>query len=133
MSMEVLAKIFWIGLGGVLGANARYWLGEWVTARAGAAFPWATFLINVSGSFLLGVFLAVTAERATTDSPPHLHLFFAVGFLGAYTTFSTFAFETYTLASTGGLTRAFANALGSLLAGFAGVWLGMLLGKAFAR
>ena len=126
---EAVQSTLWVGLGGFLGANARYWLGVWITARLGTGFPWATFAINVTGSFLLGLLMALVFERAGVPRAPVLRLAIAVGFIGAYTTFSTFELETYTLASAGAIARAAANALGSLVAGFGAVWLGVWLGR----
>jgi len=128
---EVAQRILWVGVGGFLGANARYWLGEWVQARWGAAFPWATFLINVSGSFVLGLLVALLAARTAFPHAPVLRLALAVGFLGAYTTFSTFTMETLTLMSGGAWLRAFGNMFGSLAAGMLAVWLGTTLGRQF--
>ncbi len=87
--------IFWVGLGGFLGANARYLLGGLISNRWGTAFPFGTFVINVTGSFILGFFLAYAEDRPFLE--PSLRLMFAVGFVGAYTTFSTFEFETLRL------------------------------------
>jgi CrcB protein len=78
-----------ISLGGILGANARYLLGNWIAARYGTSFPYGTMVINVSGSFVIGFFLVLLTERFVVH-PNWRRLFFAVGFLGAYTTFSTF-------------------------------------------
>ena len=87
-----LATVGAVSAGGMLGANARYLVGVWTTDRWGSAFPWGTLLVNVTGSFVLGFYLTLVTERfagrATT------RLFVATGFLGAYTTFSTFAYET---------------------------------------
>jgi CrcB protein len=124
-----LHKAWWVGLGGFLGANARYWVGGWVQDRWGATFPWGTFAVNISGSFLLGLFMALVTERYALPQAPNLRLVVAIGFVGAYTTFSTFEFETLSLASTGALLHAFGNVLGSFLAGFAAVWLGVVLGR----
>jgi CrcB protein len=88
-------KYLLVGLGGFLGAIARYALGGWAAEKWGGGFPYGTLLINVSGSFVLGLFLAVTASRLPLD--PRWRLLFAVGFLGAYTTFSTFTYETVQL------------------------------------
>ena len=126
---EVLAKTGWVGLGGVLGANARYWIGGWVQEQWGAAFPWSTFVINISGSFLLGAFVTLISERYVVRSAPTLRLLIAIGFVGAYTTFSTFELETLTLVQTAAWLRAFGNAFGSLIAGFFAVWLGVLLAR----
>lgn len=126
---DVLQKTFWVGLGGFLGANARYWLGGWIQARWGSEFPWSTFVINVTGSFILGLFLTLLTERFALPRAPVLRLIVAVGFVGAYTTFSTFEFETMELVRAGVMVRAFGNAFGSLFAGFVAVWLGVLLGR----
>jgi len=126
---DALHKVGWVGLGGFLGANARYWLGGWVQHRWGTTFPWGTFVINITGSFLLGLFMALVTERYALPQTPTLRLVVAIGFVGAYTTFSTFEFETLSLVTTGSLLRAFGNAFGSLLAGFAAVWLGVVLGR----
>jgi CrcB protein len=126
---DALQKAWWVGFGGFLGANARYWLGGWIQSRWGADFPWGTFVINVTGSFVLGLFLTLITERYAVPRTPTLRLVVALGFLGAYTTFSTFAFETLSLVTTGALLRALGNALGSLFAGFVAVWLGVVLGR----
>jgi len=125
----VLARVLLVGLGGFLGANARFWIGTWVQQRMGTAFPWGTFVINVSGSFVLGLVATLLTERIAPDRADALRLLVAVGVVGAYTTFSTFEYETMTLAQSHSLLRAFANALGSLVAGFAAVYVGTLLGR----
>lgn len=126
--MDVLTKICWVGLGGFLGANARYWLGGWIAQRYGTLFPWGTFVINVSGSFILGLFAVLIAERLIV--PPYLRLLVAIGFVGAYTTFSTFEYETLALAERGSLLYALANVIASVIAGFLAVWIGVKLGRA---
>jgi CrcB protein len=124
-----LPRALWVGLGGFAGANARFWIGAWVQQRMGTAFPWGTFVINITGSFILGLFVTLLTERVAPDRAEALRLLVAVGFVGAYTTFSTFEYETFGLAQTSSLLRAFANALGSLVAGFVAVWLGVALGR----
>ncbi len=84
-----------VGLGGFLGANARYLLARWLTQYYGTAFPYATLVINVTGSFVIGFFLVLATERFVLRD--HWRLGFVVGFLGAYTTFSTFSFENLVL------------------------------------
>src|SRR5581483_9125854 len=96
-----------IGLGGFLGANARYVVANWAAQRFGALFPYGTFIINMSGSFILAFFLAYLQERAFIH--PHYRLFFAVGFLGAYTTFSTFTYESLRLVQEGSIWLALVN------------------------
>lgn len=115
-----------IGLGGILGANARYLVAGWVTQRFGLAFPWGTFLINISGSFVLGFFMAYMLRHPTYH---YSRLFFAVGFLGAYTTFSTFSLESLQLIQNGRVLLALTYMLGSSVIGLFGAWIGFLLGR----
>jgi len=118
-----------IGAGAFLGANARYLLGTWAAQKWGAAFPYGTLLINVSGSLVLGIFLAATTGRLAID--PRWRLFFAIGFLGAYTTFSTYTYESLQLLLNGNWLLGLLNIAGSnllgLLGGVAGIWLGRRL------
>jgi CrcB protein len=128
----VIHKIGWVGVGGFLGANARYWVGAWVQARLGEAFPWATFAINVSGSLLLGLLLGLLAGRGDAQAAA-LRLSVAAGFLGAYTTFSTFEHETLTLLEGGAAARALVYLAGSVVLGLAAAWVGLRLGEWLAR
>ena len=118
-----------IGLGGFLGANARFLVSSWAARLLGANFPYGTFLANISGSFLLGVTLAVLHDRALLASPQR-H-FFVVGFLGAYTTFSTFAYESMQLFQNGSVLLGVLNIVGSVMVGLlavvCGFWIGRLL------
>jgi len=114
-----------IGLGGVLGANARYLVSIWAARRWGTAFPWGTLLINLSGSFALGFLLELLAARFGNDLDARLLL--GTGFLGAYTTFSTFAFETVALGRQRDHGPALANAIGSAALGIAGAAAGFYL------
>ena len=125
--MDVGFKIVVLAIGGALGTNARYWLGVWVSQWASPRFPWATFSINVSGSFAIG-FLTMALARWLPH--PSLRLLMLVGFLGGYTTFSTFAFESLTLLERGESGLALANMAGSLGAGLAAVALGVGLARA---
>ena len=116
-----------IALGGALGAVARYGVAQLIEV-APDSFPWATFWTNISGSLALGVVLALVLERF----PPtrYLRPFVATGFLGAYTTYSTFAVETDLLVKDGHAALALAYAAGSLMAGFAAVWAGIWAARA---
>jgi CrcB protein len=87
----------------------------------GGGFPWGTVLVNVSGSFLIGL---LTTFLAAKLAHPYWSLLLVVGFLGGYTTFSTFEYETFQLARTSGIWLGFANAAGSVLLGYAAVWIG---------
>lgn len=122
-------KLLLVMLGGALGSALRYGLGAWVQALAGPGFPWSTFLVNTSGSFLIGVVLRLSLEGGLSAEA---RLFLAVGLLGGYTTFSTFSWETLTLLQGGEWLRAWGYVLGSVLLGFAavlaGYWLGGRLG-----
>ncbi len=120
---DVLAAI---AAGGALGAPARFEVAQLIHV-ANNTFPWATFWTNISGSFALGFLLVLVIERF----PPSRYLrpFFATGFLGAFTTFSTFAVEADLLINDGHAAIGIAYAVGSLVAGFAAVWAGILLAR----
>ena len=124
--MERWYQVAVLSAGGVLGVNARYWLGILINRWTGVQFPWATFTINVSGSFAIG-FLSVLLARWLPH--PHARLLVVVGFLGGYTTFSSFSFESLALWERGELVLCFAYMGGSVAAGFAAVVLGTMLGN----
>ena len=117
-----------VAAAGALGALARYGLEGLVSRRAPGAFPWGTFAVNITGAFLLGFVFTVMTEQLTVA--PWIRGAVTIGFLGAYTTFSTLSFETYRLAEDGALGLAAANALGSLAAGLTAVYLGVVAGRA---
>ncbi len=123
----MIEKILLISLGAVLGANARYWLGDWIAQKWGSAFPLGTLVINLTGSFVLGLFMALAMERWALD--PRWRLLFAVGFLGAYTTFSTYSYESLLLLDRGQWLAGLFNLLGSAVLGLLAAGLGMALGK----
>ena len=116
-----------VALGGSLGTPARYGISVLVHVTPGS-FPWGTFGTNISGSFALGLIMALLLERF----PPtrYLRPFVATGFLGAFTTYSTFATETDLLVRNGHGRVALAYAAASLVGGFAAVWVGLALGRA---
>jgi CrcB protein len=120
-------KMVLLFVGGGLGTIARYLLSKWFNEQPwGHGFPWGTFVINVSGSFILAAAAAIILERL---SPAHQdwYLLVGTGFCGGYTTFSTFEWETFKLVRDGSWWYALANAFGSLLAGFVGILLAVLL------
>lgn len=100
-------ELLLVGAGGFLGANARYLVNAMVARHLSASLPWGTLAVNVTGSLLLGAFLAWTTERVLTD--PAYRFLFAIGFCGAYTTFSSYAFETMRLVEQGHLWAAAGN------------------------
>jgi CrcB protein len=114
-------------VGGGLGTIARYVLSKWFNEQPwGQSFPWGTFFINVSGSFILGAAAVFILERL---SPAHQnwYLLLGTGFCGGYTTFSTFEWETYKLVRDGSWWYALANVFGSVLAGFVGILLAVAM------
>jgi len=86
-----IREYLWVSLGGIVGACARYFLSRFTAKMLGTSFPWGTLFINISGSFVLGLFLVYTTERVFVD--PRWRLLIAIGFCGAYTTFSSYAYE----------------------------------------
>jgi CrcB protein len=117
-----------VGLGGFFGSIARFWLGSYVTYRMGARFPYGTFIINISGSFLIGLIVTLLAER--THWSANLLYLIPIGFIGAYTTFSTFELEVFRSVRSGDVLLALLYVALSVCLGFAAVWLGILSGRA---
>lgn len=116
-----------VGIGGFLGCNARYLLGGWIAGRYGTSFPYGTMVINVSGSFVIGFFLVLISERFIVH--PNCRLFFAIGFLGGYTTFSTFSFESFSFIQNRSYVLALANLVGSVVLGQVGALAGVILAR----
>lgn len=122
--------VFWVGIGGFLGANARYWIGRAIVERYGAAFPWGTLVVNLTGAFLIGVIAQVLLLRQ--DDSPAWRLLLVVGVLGGYTTFSSYTLEIVALLQSDRLWRALAYLTVSNLAGIALCLLGVTLGRRMA-
>lgn len=123
-----MLKYFAIGIGGFAGAIARYALGTYVAGRLGARFPYGTLVINVSGSFLVGFILVLLAR---TTAGQYWRYLIPIGFIGAYTTFSTFEYETLRAIQEGRLMTGLLNVVLSLVIGFIAVWAGSALGRIF--
>ena len=123
--MKVLVQYLAVAAGGAVGAVARYVVADLCGRFFGIAFPIGTFVINISGSFFLGWFLATIGNRVMM--PDAVRLAIAVGFVGAYTTFSTFMYESNGLLQDGSGVKATVNLLGSVLVGLLAVRLGVLL------
>lgn len=117
-----------VAVAGALGALARYGLGGFIATRYPSSFPWETLIINVSGSFVLGLMFVVFTERFMPH--PALRTALMVGFVGAYTTFSTFSLETFRLIEDGAIGLAAANVVASVVAGLLAVYLGVAIGRA---
>lgn len=125
-----MTKYLWVGLGGFAGSIARYAVGVWVYDRMGTRFPYGTFVINISGCFIIG--LVVTILDARVGLPAAWRYAVPIGFVGAYTTFSTFEFETFRAAQGGEVSIALLNIALSVVVGYVAVWLGVLSGRLFA-
>lgn len=111
--------------GAGLGGLARYVSGAWIMTRYGGRFPLGTFLINLTGSFLIGVLMTLFLER--WQPHPNWRLFLVVGVLGGYTTFSSFEYETYQAFREGERWLGLLYVTGSVVLGYLGVWLGATL------
>lgn len=124
-----MEKFLWISIGAIAGANLRYWVSDWAANRWGSNFPFGTLLINLSGSFMLGLIMATVTDHYVID--PRLRLVLTIGFLGSYTTFSTYSFESISLLQQGQVWLALFNLLGSSLLGgvfaLAGIWIGKMI------
>ena len=123
----------YVALGGALGSVARFWLSEAVAARYGNAFPWGTLVVNVAGSFVIGLLAAVSLSDGRFLLAPPARFFLMVGVCGGFTTFSAFSLQTYALAQNGEWARAVMNALLSVLLCLAAVVLGQVAGSLVNR
>lgn len=122
-----MTDFLWISLGAVVGANLRFAVSTWAASALSPSLPLGTLIINATGSFILGFFLIWTSERVLAD--PHWRLLVAVGFCGAYTTFSSYSFETLKLFEGGHYSAAVANFVANNLLAL----LAVLAGAALAR
>jgi CrcB protein len=122
-----LSRYLLVLIGGGTGALARYVSASAIMTRFGGRFPLGTLVINVTGSFLIGFLMTVLTERFQFD--PAWRLLLVVGFLGGYTTFSTFEWETYTAVRDGALWTGMLNIVSSIMLGYIAVWLGSILAR----
>jgi fluoride exporter len=121
-----------IALGGALGSVARHGLSATVETRLNGLFPWGTFIVNVSGCVLIGLFAALPAAGGRPMPPTEARAFLMIGLCGGYTTFSAFSLQTLNLIRLGDWPRAGAYVVASVVLCILGVWLGQLLGTALA-
>jgi CrcB protein len=126
-----MQRFLLISLGAVLGANLRYWVADWAARNWGSHFPLGTLLINLSGSFILGLFITLAMERSGLDG--RWRMLVAVGFLGAYTTFSTYTYESVNLLAAGQWAMGLLYLLGSAILGGLAVLLGIWMGDQIGR
>ena len=125
-----MSSYWWIGLGGFLGANARYLVSQWAAAHGGLTFPYGTILVNLSGSLILCFLVSLLGHRG--EVAPVVRLTIMVGFLGSYTTFSTFSNEWLQLLERGQILQAAGYLVSSVIGGGLMGGLGLWLGRAVA-
>lgn len=119
--------VLFVALGGAIGSASRYLVSGWFAAQFGPAFPYGTFVINVTGSFIIGLFLAFAQDRVSLS--PYWRLFFAVGVVGGYTTFSTFEYEFVRLLQDGEMLLGASYLVGSVVIGAIGTIAGIAVGR----
>ena len=122
-----MQKYFLIALGGALGSLARFWVGSTIAGRLGTKFPYGTFVINVSACIIIGFSLAFLGRR--TEINPAWRFLVPVGFVGAYSTFSTFEWETFSNLQTGAFLIAALYVVLSFFVGLIAVWCGVLIAR----
>jgi CrcB protein len=122
-----MMKYLMVGFGGGLGSILRFWVGSYVSGKMGSRFPYGTFLINCTASFLIGLIITLLAEK--THWNPNLRYLIPIGFIGGYSTFSTFEYETFRVMQDGELWLAVVNVVLSVVVGFFAVWLGVIVGR----
>lgn len=121
-------KYIWIGAGAVLGAFSRYWVGIWAAQKWGESFALGTLLINVIGSFVLGLFLSLHLDRGFFTA--NLRYLVAVGWCASFTTYSTFSWDTFRYIQEGNIKLAAANVALTLVGCFLATWAGVVFAKA---
>ena len=122
-----MQKYLFIAIGGSLGSLARFWVGSTITSRMGTRFPYGTFVINITACVIIGFSLAFLGKR--TELNPAWRFLFPIGFVGAYSTFSTFEWETFSTLEIGSFAVAGLYVASSILLGLIAVWCGMMIAK----
>jgi len=125
-----LQKYLLIAVGGALGSMARYWVGSTIAGRMGSRFPYGTFVINLTACIIIGFSLTYLGKRAGLS--PAWRFLIPIGFIGAYSTFSTYEWETLTTLRAGAFAMAGLYAIGSLILGLVATWLGAVLAEAIS-
>lgn len=123
-----MQKYLLIAAGGALGSIARYWVGSMIGSRMGTKFPYGTFVINITACIIIGFSLTYLGKRV--ELSPAWRFFIPIGFVGAYSTFSTYEWETLSNLRAGAFALAALYAVGSLILGLAATWFGVLLADA---
>jgi CrcB protein len=122
-----LLKYLVVGIGGCLGSILRFWVGSYIGGKMGTRFPYGTFIINVTGSFLIGLVFALLTVK--TNWSPYWRYLIPIGFVGGYTTFSSFEYETLRTMQDGQIGIGLLYVVSSVLLGFAAVWGGVIAGR----
>lgn len=125
-----MSKFLIVALGGAIGSVLRFWAGGLVSGKFGTRFPYGTFVINITASFLIGFIMTVLAER--THMSPAWRYLLVIGFLGGYSTFSSFEYETFQVFADGEFLIAAMNVALSVGVGFIAVWVGAITGRTIA-
>ena len=123
-------KYLIVALGGAIGSMLRFWAGGYVSGRMGTRFPYGTFVINITASFLIGFIMTILAEK--THLSPSWRYLLVIGFLGGYSTFSSFEYETFQVFQDGEMLIAGLNIALSVAVGFVAVWIGTIMGRTIA-
>ncbi|MGH9737180.1 MAG: fluoride efflux transporter CrcB [Candidatus Acidiferrales bacterium] len=123
-------KYLVVAFGGAIGSMLRFWAGGLISGRLGTRFPYGTFVINITASFLIGFIMTVLSERAHLS--PSWRYLLVVGFLGGYSTFSSFEYESFSVFRDGEVLIAAVNIAFSVVVGFVAVWVGVITGRAIA-
>jgi CrcB protein len=123
----IMMKYVLVGIGGGIGSVLRFWVSSYVGERISTRFPFGTFAVNITGSFLIGLIVTLLASKADWD--PHWRYLLPIGFIGGYTTFSAFEYETFRSMQDGGVLVASLNVILSVTLGFAAVWLGVIAAR----
>jgi fluoride exporter len=126
-SRYIMMKYVMVGIGGGIGSVLRFWVSSYVGERISTRFPFGTFAVNITGSFLIGLIVTLLASKANWD--PNWRYLIPIGFIGGYTTFSAFEYETLRSMQDGRMLVASMNVVLSVTLGFVAVWLGVIAGR----
>lgn len=125
-----MTKFLMVAIGGALGSVLRFWVGTYISGRMGSRFPYGTLVINITASFLIGFIITILTNR--TEWNPNWRYLIPIGFIGGYSTFSTFEYETFRVLESGEYLLTALNVGLSVVLGFIAVWLGVVTARAIS-